>query len=118
LMRIGKLEATKEREDETMTHIRRLPPGSVVTFTNLRRWRTSARMSQNPQPEQETHRRLYRMRFFARPFGVFFFSCLSTFGVCDLTLPARAREPWTGWKVRRAFDERWLCWLLTLSHID
>ena len=35
------------------------------------------------------------MRFLARPFGVFFFSCFSTFGVCDLTLPARAREPWT-----------------------
>lgn len=52
--------------------ILRLPPGSVVTFTNLR---------------------LYKMRFFARPLGVFFFSCLSTFGVCDLTLPARARDP-------------------------
>jgi len=35
------------------------------------------------------------MRFLARPLGVFFFSCLSTFGVCDLTLPARARDPWT-----------------------
>lgn len=40
-----------------------------------------------------TNRRLYNNRFFARPLGVFFFSCFSTLGVWDLTLPARAREP-------------------------
>jgi len=57
-----------------LAFIRRLPLGSKVTFTK---------------------RRLYRIRFFARPLGVFFFSCLSTLGVCDLTLPARARDPWT-----------------------
>ena len=62
-----------------------------------------------------TKRRVYVILFFARPLGVFFFSCgstcalphqslvhiayaglgVSTFGVCDLTLPARASEPWT-----------------------
>lgn len=40
-----------------------------------------------------TKRRVYWMRFLARPLGVFFFSCGSTLGVCDLTLPARARDP-------------------------
>jgi hypothetical protein len=40
-----------------------------------------------------TNRRLYNNRFFARPLGVFFFSCFSTLGVWDLTLPARARDP-------------------------
>jgi len=29
------------------------------------------------------------------PVSFFFFSCLATLGVCDLTLPARAKEPWT-----------------------
>jgi hypothetical protein len=68
-----------------------------------------------------TKRRTYWMRFLARPLGVFFFSWGSTcgvvhvplvslpflsrcpyvlfpshtFGVCDLTFPARAREPCT-----------------------
>jgi len=84
-----------------------------------------------------TNRRVYVILFFARPLGVFFFSCGSTylsrvssisyidarhsgvdrlmvqmhrgdsqglcalllvdrtFGVCDLTFPARARDPWT-----------------------
>merc|ERR1712093_730716 len=42
-----------------------------------------------------TKRRVYVILFFARPLGVFFFSWGSTLGVCDLTLPARAREPWT-----------------------
>jgi hypothetical protein len=84
-------------------HTFRLPP-VIVTFTN---------------------RLVYVILFFARPLGVFFFSwgstCASTkcqvvikrgfaitvlrdcregtsertFGVWDLTLPARAREPWT-----------------------
>lgn len=45
--------------------------------------------------QKSTHRRLYKIRFLARPLGGFFFSCLSTLGVWDLTLPARAREPWT-----------------------
>lgn len=40
-----------------------------------------------------TKRRVYVIRFLARPLGVFFFSCGSTFGVWDFTLPARAREP-------------------------
>ena len=31
-----------------------------------------------------------RVHFLARPLGVFFFSCLSTFGVVPLTFPARA----------------------------
>ena len=35
------------------------------------------------------------MRRFARPVFAFFFSSASTLGVCPLTLPARAREPWT-----------------------
>lgn len=64
-----------------------------------------------------TKRRVYVILFFARPLGVFFFSWGSTchglsapaplfhlfyhlrswrtFGVCDLTFPARAREPCT-----------------------
>lgn len=42
-----------------------------------------------------TKRRLYWMRRLARPVFFFFFSCFSTFGVCPLTLPARANEPWT-----------------------
>jgi len=40
-----------------------------------------------------TKRRVYRILFLARPLGVFFFSWGSTFGVWDLTLPARARDP-------------------------
>merc|ERR1712170_47602 len=42
-----------------------------------------------------TKRRLYCMRRLARPVFFFFFSCLSTLGVCPFTFPARAREPWT-----------------------
>lgn len=42
-----------------------------------------------------TNRRVYVILFLARPFGVFFFSCFSTFGVAALTLPARASEPCT-----------------------
>ncbi|KAL7529365.1 hypothetical protein ACHAWF_002954 [Thalassiosira exigua] len=42
-----------------------------------------------------TYRRLYCMRFFARPRGCFFFSWASTFGVWPFTLPARASDPWT-----------------------
>ena len=42
-----------------------------------------------------TKRRLYLRRCAARPFGFFFFSAGATFGVCDRTLPARAKEPWT-----------------------
>jgi len=42
-----------------------------------------------------TKRLVYMSLFFARPFGSFFFSIFSTLGVCDLTLPARARDPWT-----------------------
>lgn len=42
-----------------------------------------------------TNLRVYCIRFFARPLGTFFFSCGSTFGVWDLTFPARARDPWT-----------------------
>jgi len=76
------------------THILRLPPGSVVTLTKLPRNNAQLKNSEFQQG-RSTHRRLYRMRFLARPLGVFFFSCLSTFGVCDLTLPARARDPWT-----------------------
>ena len=48
------------------------------------------------------------MRFLARPLGVFFFSCLSTLGVAALTLPARAREPWTRVELVR-YDE-WRTW--------
>ena len=33
--------------------------------------------------------------FLARPQTFFFFSWGSTLGVCDLTLPARASDPWT-----------------------
>ena len=40
-------------------------------------------------------RRLNWMRLFARPVFFFFFSCFSTFGVCPLTLPARANDPCT-----------------------
>lgn len=42
-----------------------------------------------------TNRRLYWIRLLARPVFFFFFSCFSTFGVCPLTLPARANEPCT-----------------------
>lgn len=42
-----------------------------------------------------TNRRLYCIRLWARPLGFFFLSCLATLGVCPLTFPARAREPWT-----------------------
>eukprot|EP00420_Gonyaulax_spinifera_P036798 CAMPEP_0197885556 /NCGR_PEP_ID=MMETSP1439-20131203/13786_1 /TAXON_ID=66791 /ORGANISM="Gonyaulax spinifera, Strain CCMP409" /LENGTH=55 /DNA_ID=CAMNT_0043505311 /DNA_START=32 /DNA_END=196 /DNA_ORIENTATION=+ len=35
------------------------------------------------------------MRFFARPVNAFFFSALATLGVWFLTLPARAKLPWT-----------------------
>lgn len=42
-----------------------------------------------------TKRRLYLMRFMARPLGFFFLSCLGTLGVWPRTLPARAKEPWT-----------------------
>lgn len=38
-----------------------------------------------------TKRRVYTSLFLARPLGTFFFSWGSTLGVCDLTLPARAR---------------------------
>jgi len=40
-----------------------------------------------------TYRRLYCMRFFARPRGCFFFSWASTLGVWPFTLPARASDP-------------------------
>ena len=49
-----------------------------------------------------TKRRLYWMRRLARPVFFFFFSCFSTLDVCPLTLPARAREPWTLPPRRRA----------------
>ena len=42
-----------------------------------------------------TNRRLYCILLWARPRGFFFLSCLATFGVCPLTLPARASDPWT-----------------------
>lgn len=42
-----------------------------------------------------TKRRVYLMRFMARPVGFFFFSCLGTLGHWPRTLPARARDPWT-----------------------
>lgn len=42
-----------------------------------------------------TNRLLYWKRRLARPVFFFFFSCFSTLGVCPLTLPARARDPWT-----------------------
>lgn len=42
-----------------------------------------------------TNRLLYLILFIARPFGFFFFSCFATFGVCPLTLPARAKDPCT-----------------------
>merc|ERR1711976_699232 len=42
-----------------------------------------------------TNRRLYWARRAARPVFFFFFSSASTFGVWPLTLPARAKEPWT-----------------------
>ena len=42
-----------------------------------------------------TNRRLYCMRLWARPRGFFFLSCLATLGVWPLTLPARAKDPWT-----------------------
>jgi len=42
-----------------------------------------------------TKRRLYLMRFMARPLGSFFLSWASTLGVWPRTLPARAKEPWT-----------------------
>ncbi len=42
-----------------------------------------------------TKRRLYLRRWNARPLGTFFFSAGATFGVCERTLPARAKEPWT-----------------------
>lgn len=48
-----------------------------------------------PHSPTLTKRRLYFMRFIARPFGCFFFSCLGTLGVWPRTLPARARDPWT-----------------------
>mmetsp|Transcript_529 Transcript_529/g.1022 ORF Transcript_529/g.1022 Transcript_529/m.1022 type:complete len:207 (+) Transcript_529:251-871(+) len=40
-----------------------------------------------------TKRRLYLMRWNARPLGCFFFSCLATLGVWPRTFPARAKEP-------------------------
>lgn len=42
-----------------------------------------------------TNLRLYCIRLWARPRGFFFLSCLATLGVCPLTLPARAKDPWT-----------------------
>lgn len=42
-----------------------------------------------------TNRLLYLILLRARPLGCFGFSCFSTFGVWDLTFPARASEPWT-----------------------
>lgn len=42
-----------------------------------------------------TNRRLCCMRLWARPRGFFFLSCFATLGVWPLTLPARARDPWT-----------------------
>ena len=42
-----------------------------------------------------TKRRLCWRRLWARPLGFFFLSCFATFGVCPLTLPARAKDPWT-----------------------
>ena len=42
-----------------------------------------------------TKRRLCCRRLWARPLGFFFLSCFATFGVCPLTLPARAKDPWT-----------------------
>merc|ERR1719410_2758381 len=38
---------------------------------------------------------LYWILLLALPVFFFFFSPASTLGVCPLTLPARAREPWT-----------------------
>merc|ERR1712168_843554 len=38
---------------------------------------------------------LYCVLRLARPVFGFFFSCASTFGVCPLTFPARASDPWT-----------------------
>lgn len=40
-------------------------------------------------------RRLNWIRRFARPVFFFFFSAFSAFGVCPLTLPARAKDPCT-----------------------
>ena len=34
-----------------------------------------------------------RARVSWQPVGAFSFSCFSTFGVCDLSFPARARDP-------------------------
>merc|ERR1719361_2130932 len=42
-----------------------------------------------------TKRLLYWILLLALPVFFFFFSPASTLGVCPLTLPARAREPWT-----------------------
>lgn len=42
-----------------------------------------------------TNRRLYCIRLWARPRGFFFLSCFATLGVCPLTFPARAKDPWT-----------------------
>lgn len=42
-----------------------------------------------------TNRRLYCILLWALPRGFFFLSCFATLGVCPLTFPARARDPWT-----------------------
>merc|ERR1719334_318825 len=42
-----------------------------------------------------TKRLLYWILLLALPVFFFFFSPASTLGVCPLTLPARAKEPWT-----------------------
>ena len=73
-IRARKVKGAKEVKS-AFTHILLFPPGSVVTFTNLV-W-----ISLGSDIQNCTYRRLYRILFFARPFGDFFFSCLSTLGV-------------------------------------
>ena len=68
----SRAEVTGDGDDyeRSLTHILRLPPGSVVTFTKL----TSNIRTGRIAAESESHRRLYNILFFALPFGVFFFS--------------------------------------------
>lgn len=72
-----------------------------------------------------TNLRLYCMRLCARPLGFFFLSCLATLGVCPLTLPARASEPWTLPTMNKSkdrnqstFNNNSTCQLVDIAYIN
>ena len=88
---LGRQGDTKDELPQAPHPLSLLPPNPKQNRSSKKRKRT---FRFPPVIVTFTNRRVYVILFFARPLGVFFFSCGSTLGVCDLTFPARAREPW------------------------